>query len=98
VQQLTEPEDLLAPPNPEAWKYTTPILTGKRFYVFAALQAIRFLDSLQCHQRSSLRHIIIHENKKSVALPKCHLHALVPCLERLKDLHIERPIDLWNIV
>jgi hypothetical protein len=98
VQQLTELEDLLAPPNPEARIRAVPPMNAQRFYVSAASQAICFLDSLQSYQRSNLRHIVIHEDKKSVALPQYHLYGLVPYLEELKRLHIERNINLWNPV
>jgi hypothetical protein len=96
--ELTALNDLLGTPDLQEWAYVIPKLTGQRFYVSAASQAIRILGNLQSHQRRNLRHIVIQEDRKCVALPQCHIHGLLPYLEESKGLHIERKVDLWNTV
>jgi hypothetical protein len=97
-EQLTELRRLFCNSEPNDWRYFQDNLPYLNYYVSAASQAFRFLGSLSAHQRKALRHIVVHENRKSVAYPECHAQGLMPYLDTLGKLHIERKVDMWNTV
>ncbi|KAJ8132176.1 hypothetical protein O1611_g1446 [Lasiodiplodia mahajangana] len=69
---------------------------GRRYYFSAAAVAIKFLQETPSSTRSSIRKIILHEDRVSVAWPECHAKGLIPfCLEH-PLLYIERRVDLWH--
>ena len=67
-----------------------------RYYGSAASQSIHFLEMLQQGQRSRLRRLVIREDRRSCALPRCHAHGLIPYLRELPRLRIDHQIDMWS--
>lgn len=67
-----------------------------RYYGSAASQSIHFLEMLPQGQRSRLRRLVIREDRRSCALPRCHAHGLIPYLHELPRLRIDHHIDLWS--
>ncbi|KAI1736120.1 hypothetical protein F4680DRAFT_275040 [Xylaria scruposa] len=69
---------------------------GRRYYFSAAAVAIKFLQETPSSTRSSIRKIVLHEDRVSVAWPECHAKGFIPfCLEH-PLLYIERRVDLWH--
>jgi hypothetical protein len=97
-EQLSEMGDLLDDPMPESWKSWERNLPQLRYYLSATSQAIRFLDRLSAPLRLQLRHVVLHKDKKSVALPECHTFGLILYVNTLSSLRIERRVDLWSTV
>ncbi|KAK4446590.1 hypothetical protein QBC34DRAFT_411523 [Podospora aff. communis PSN243] len=62
----------------------------------AAAVAIDFLESMPVATRRHLRHIILHENRLSVANPECHARGLVPFCDENPALRIDRRVSLWR--
>jgi hypothetical protein len=95
-KQLTELRRLFSCSEPGGWRYFNKKMPDLKYHLSAASQAIRFLSNLPDHQQKALRHIIVHEDRKSVAFPECHAQGLVPYLENLDRLRIERRADMWK--
>lgn len=71
-------------------------VTDLTYYVSATSLAIGFLHGSSDKQRQHVRHLIINEDKKSVALPECHAFGLVPYLQELPKLCVDRHVDIMN--
>ena len=62
----------------------------------AAAAAVQFF---KCASESTLlcaRHVVLHEDRLSVARPECHVLGLVPFCAKNTNLRIERRISLWR--
>jgi hypothetical protein len=97
-EKVAELRSLIDHPEPLTWKCFCKELIGLRYYVSATSQALRFLDSLSLYQRGYVRRLVFHEDRKSVALPECHIEGMMPYTQSLSSLSIERRDELWTAV
>ena len=100
---LTWPEPWTIPSENELLRLNTAyeFPWGERFWeriewrYSAVTAAIRFLRSWPCTV-SGTRHIVLHEDRPSVAHPECHAIGLIPfCLE-YPQIRIERRVNIWR--
>jgi hypothetical protein len=94
--QLSELRDLFESPNPLTWYKFDKGIPGLRYYESATSHAIQFLSIFNASYLLKLRPVVIHEDRKSAAMPKFHAHGLIEHLQRLPNLRIEHRMDMWN--
>ncbi|KAK2013559.1 hypothetical protein LZ32DRAFT_254265 [Colletotrichum eremochloae] len=64
----------------------------------AAAVAIRFLESLSKDSRSSIKRIVLNEDRKAVAFAECHGLGLIPYCQENPWLRVERRVSMWRTV
>ena len=45
-----------------------------------------------------MRKIVLHEDRRSVAHPECHVLGLIPFCVQNPQLHIERRVNMWRVL
>ena len=66
------------------------------FHSSAAAVAIHFLKSLPQSTRLTIRKIVLHEDRRSVAHPECHALGLIPFCVQNPQLCVERRVNIWR--
>ncbi|MCJ1457863.1 hypothetical protein MMC28_008232 [Mycoblastus sanguinarius] len=97
-------EDVLAQINKVAQMNTSlDPYSGKRnswercdWRFSAAAAAIHFFKSISQSTCLGIRNVVLHEDRRSVALPECHVLGLIPFCLQNPQLHIERRVNLWR--
>lgn len=64
----------------------------------AAAAAIRFLENLSLDTLLGIRKMVLHEDRRSVALPESHAQGLIPFCRQNPDLRIERRLSMWRLL
>ncbi|KAF2113297.1 hypothetical protein BDV96DRAFT_648264 [Lophiotrema nucula] len=62
----------------------------------AACAAVRFLESIHDSNHPHLRHIVLLEDRESIANPWSHARGLIPYCRQNEALRIERVVNLWR--
>ncbi|KAL8768402.1 MAG: hypothetical protein Q9209_005308 [Squamulea sp. 1 TL-2023] len=69
-----------------------------RWRFSAAAAAIHFFKSVSHSTFLTIRKVVLHEDRQSVAHPECHMLGLVPFCLQNPQLHIERRVNLWEVL
>jgi len=96
--ELSQMRGIFDDPAPATWNGFNQGLPHLKYYVSATAQALRFLEDLPPDHRAQLRHLLVYEDRKSVALPECHVQGLLPYLRAIPNLRVERRIAMWEAV
>ena len=64
----------------------------------AAAVAVRFFKSLSQSMCLEIRKFVLHEDRRSVAYPECHVLGLIPFCVQNPLLHIERRVSIWRVL
>jgi len=82
------------PDQHRPWRNTRNSLTLGKYRVSAAAVAIDFLNSLSEENRQSLRKVVLHEDRPSIACPATHGLGLIRFMNECPLLRIERHVSL----
>ena len=64
----------------------------------AAAAAIHFLGKLSDDTLLGIRKIVLHEDRRSVALPESHAQGLIPFCRQNPHIRIERRVSMWRVL
>ena len=67
-----------------------------RWRFSAAAVALRFFGSMSPYPLSTIRTVILNEDKQSIADPESHMVGLVPFCIQNPYMHIERRVNMWS--
>ena len=67
-----------------------------RWRFSAAAVALRFFKSMSPYPLSTIRNVVLNEDKQSIADPECHVVGLVPFCVQNPYMHIERRVNMWS--
>ncbi|KAL8840901.1 MAG: hypothetical protein Q9170_001165 [Blastenia crenularia] len=64
----------------------------------AAATAIHFLKSLSQGICLGVKNVVLHEDRRSVAEPECHVLGFIPFCLQNPQLHVERRVNMWRVL